>query len=534
MSGSDRQAERWRLRDVIAFEVASMGDRDRPWSELEARDRRIGEEIGREGLRSFSNQRLLREWLRRVRPKRREEPSEEDIVEGGLSLASKVVFLLGLVVGAGLARELLRYEGTEPVNVSAFFGLLVLLQGCLAVATVLAVSLPLPAGCRLQLSLGYQLLAPLARALARGVTSFAARRVGGERRQAVASLAGGLGGGGVVYGSVIKWYLFRVAQGFGVAFNLGALTVATLAIAFSDIAFGWQSSLPLDAGSLGVWAERIAAPWSWLWGEGVGYPTLSAIEGSRIVLKDGIRSLQSEHLAAWWPFLLLGVVCYGLLPRLLLWGWAAWALRRCLDKLDFRQHAAQSIMDRMRQGVAGFERRDGDVVEGPGVSERLALADAGGTTAVQGGVELALVSESIWEKTGKDEMRQALGPFLPPEESEAAVQVLPSAWLGEPGEAAKALRERDGVGFVFESWMPPLEEIKSILREARGALAKRATIRVWLAGRPREGGLREPKGEEIEIWRRVVRQLGDPYCVVTALPASEAAEAKAGGEPDSK
>jgi hypothetical protein len=65
-------------------------------------------------------------------------------------------------------------------------------------------------------------------------------------------------------------------------------------------------------------AHLIALPWSWLFGDGVGVPTLEQVAGTRINLKDPLFLLSAEHLRSWRWFLVLSVFTYGLVPRLVL------------------------------------------------------------------------------------------------------------------------------------------------------------------------------------------------------------------------
>ena len=91
----------------------------------------------------------------------------------------------------------------------------------------------------------------------------------------------------------------------------------------------------------------IQLPWSWLFGEGIGYPTLEQVAGTRISLKDPLFVLDAEHLRSWRWFLVLAVLTYGLLPRVGLLGLSVLKQRRALAALPFTHQGAQAPYARM-------------------------------------------------------------------------------------------------------------------------------------------------------------------------------------------
>ncbi len=117
---------------------------------------------------------------------------------------------------------------------------------------------------------------------------------------------------------LLFYSLFLGTQLFGVALNLGLITITVFKVTTADLAFGWQTTLQLGTEKLYSLTKIVALPWSWLLPKSIAYPSLESIEGTRIILKEGIHYLATENLISWWPFLLLSLVIYGLLPRLIL------------------------------------------------------------------------------------------------------------------------------------------------------------------------------------------------------------------------
>lgn len=113
------------------------------------------------------------------------------------------------------------------------------------------------------------------------------------------------------------------------------------------MAFGWQSSLQLSAQQVADGVRLLALPWSWFLPEGMGYPSLAQVEGTQIILKDGIYHLATQDLVSWWPFLCTALVVYGLLPRLLLLMGGYIRYRHQLDALELRNPEIRWLLQRM-------------------------------------------------------------------------------------------------------------------------------------------------------------------------------------------
>ena len=129
--------------------------------------------------------------------------------------------------------------------------------------------------------------------------------------------------------STARWRPGRswvITQVFGVCFNLGILAVLLANLSFKDVEFGWQSSLMHSNEAAYRIASDIATPWKWFAPH--PHPTLQEVEESHF--QFGVK--QSNK--SWWPFLRYAILCYGLLPRLLLlifavakWEEVYWATR---------------------------------------------------------------------------------------------------------------------------------------------------------------------------------------------------------------
>jgi hypothetical protein len=355
---------RWRLPDLLDFDYyvdrdeqalrADPAERKR----LAERDRRLYRERIAAGLSAPEHspkhrRQALRRWLALRRGA--EDPQLLPLLPGaafarGQRLVTILLGVLGFIAGVGVASALLQYEGDRPVNVSWYVFVLVILQVLLLLGTAAAWY-----GRRTRtmqtavqdLSLISHMLKPLFGAAARWVQRQRLAHMPPDVRERAEARKGLLHGHFALYGAAAYLPMLIPAQLFGIGFNLGAI-LATLSLEwFTDLAFGWGSALNVQPGAIHAIAHLLALPWSWLFGEGLGVPTLEQVEGTRISLKDPLFIMQAEHLRSWRWFLVLALFTYGLLPRLVLLGLSALTVRRTLSQLPFTHQRTQSLYARM-------------------------------------------------------------------------------------------------------------------------------------------------------------------------------------------
>jgi hypothetical protein len=360
------ESDRWRVPDLIDFDFyidvdeQTMRERPAERNRLAERDRKLYLEKIRDpvaGLATPHSPRhrsvVLRRWLEQRR--RNEDPALRPLLPGASFARSQRLVTLGLgffgcVIGAGVASILLQYDGQHPVNVSWYLFVLVLLQILLAVATVAAWALRRSKMLQTavqDLSLLSHLIRPLFSRVAGWVHRQRVAHVPADVRERAKAKKGLLQSHYALYGAATYLPILVAAQVFGIGFNLGAIATTVALEWFSDLAFGWGSALDVQPQTIHELARFIALPWSWAIGEGLGYPTLEQIAGSRISLKDPLSTLDAGDLRAWRWFLVLAVVAYGLLPRLALLGLSVLAQARTLAALPFTHQRTQAVYARM-------------------------------------------------------------------------------------------------------------------------------------------------------------------------------------------
>jgi hypothetical protein len=356
------------------------------------------------------------------------------------------------------------------------------------------------------------------------------RKMTGRQRLDLAALVGGIQQRKEL-AALLIWPAFLLIQLFGIGFNVGVLGVTLAKVVFSDIAFGWQSSLQLTAEAVAGLVQWIALPWSWAMAN--GYPSLEQIEGSQMVLKEGIFHLATNDLLSWWPFLCCAVAVYGLLPRLLLVALSIVQQRRSLEQLHFSTLRIQPLIQRMTapridtngmvvtqhsKSRASLPQQDvQDASVGDSQGEILPGAE------VEGDVCFALIPDELYEDCPLAAFRSLLTSHIGPARIECFRYGMPGAeadYLDALNRAAQASRLA-GVMLLQEAWQPPLRETESFLRDLRQAAGNTTPLTILLVGKPAADTiLTSVDPGQLQVWVLKMRAFGDPCLDVIPLVQS--------------
>lgn len=480
---------------------------------------------------------LVRKWLTIRRLQQRRELTEDGPLPGTvwLELAAAcrmLAFGSGLLSGLALAGSLLVYAGTTPLNVAVYFGLFVGLQwlilGCQAVLLCYRRLRRIPLA-----STGLYLL--LGRALIRGLDAVRRRlhrRLSGQQRLDLAALAGGVRQRQEL-AALLIWPAFILVQLAGIGCNLGVLGATLAKVAFFDIAFAWQSSLPLTAGLVAELVRWIALPWSWAVDQ--AYPTLAQIQGSQVVLKEGIGHLATADLVSWWPFLCWSVAIYGLLPRcgLLLLGLVR--QRRTLDQLHFATLGLQPLLQRMttpRIDTNGGQDTAHAAAPPTGTDVPRPVKTTAAPATPASGPELAgstaswllLIPDELYEECPLPALSGLLHPHIGPARIDpvrfGALDLIAGRETEFPASLSAVLAQGQPAGVLLlqEAWQPPLKETELFVRGLRRMVAPQTPLIILLIGKPAAASILTPvdPGQWL-IWRQKMAALGDPAVAVHPL-----------------
>jgi hypothetical protein len=333
------------LISLIDYEAQLARDESRPLPELSTREARIQERI----LSQLADKRAaLLAWLREL--KLGEGPWPGAALVRAYEALVFILFLVGSCTGAGAIHVFLRYDGAEPVNVIPIIGFYGLLQILLVLWYLLKSSLArafrkLPGGALIALlsDLGKRWLQRRpelvsARNLDSRIETLFLRRL----RE--------------LHGALLTAKAWQAFQVFGLAFHLASLVTFLMLIAFDDYTFAWRTTLQLNADILHRIVAVLAFPFSGL-SEGLS-PSLALVEASRFDrFEKGFLQGQALMTKGWWPFLAALIAVYGLIPRLIFWGWLKSFGARYLRRYTPRDFTSESLWQRLCGAQTGWDKQ---------------------------------------------------------------------------------------------------------------------------------------------------------------------------------
>ncbi len=248
--------------------------------------------------------------------------------------------------------------------------------------------------------------------------------------------------------------------------------------------------------------QLVALPWSWFIPRASSYPIIAEIEGSRIILKNGIYGLATADLIAWWPFLVLSLFFYGLLLRLAFTVFGRLLEERALARLDFDNAACLTVLRRMRTPLFSTQAApEVQQLEHMNLSE--SPDDEGQTEGTRLLPQVMLIPDDIFGLCPTDK----LVPLM--RDRGFAIKSVHTFMTGydEDEEIKNILitqcrTPEDGLFILMEGWMPPLVAFITYLKELRRNPAGKnhdsprpgrqtGALRVYAAGTAGSGHLAE-------------------------------------------
>src|SRR5690606_31180973 len=432
-------------------------------------------------------------WWRRLAP--RDRPDAGRRLANARRLATFAMLLVGTLGGAAVALAAFRYDGTHPVNVVRLLALLVLPQVVLVTLTLLMMPPRVP---------GLKLVQDALATLTPGAIAAAIVRRVARELQDLPQLSGA---GRPVSRRYAKWQLLAWSQAAAVAFNAAALATAFLLIIFTDLAFGWSTTLAVDASLVARIVDILAWPWREIFPDAV--PELSLIEQSRFFRLEGATGLDagaSRELGGWWSFTVLAIACYGLVPRIVLLAFASWRLRAATRALLVDDPRVTALLDRME--APAIETAAAETV----TEAREPGPAAPSTPGALGGPARGVIwSRSITETAARRCARERLGLELA-----QIVSAGDSPDLDADRRAAEQIANSAGPLVVFTpAWEPPLLEFLDFVSVLRKHTGPDASIGVMPLGEAADAA-----GDiERETWARAVGKLADPRVYVETASA---------------
>ncbi|MCR9093907.1 MAG: DUF2868 domain-containing protein [bacterium] len=485
-SDGERVRVRGRARPAELVGVAlALAERDA----LDERDRRrLDREIGGDATPA-DGLAIVRHWLANA-----PGPSTRARIErvgSALSMARWILFAVGLALGWSAAAALLRIEVHEGrVNIVLFVGLLVLLPGLLLLMAVAAAAWA-NRGSSAGGGGGWRALT-----LGRGVRALLPQSV----RDDVEVLVGRLSAQDRRYARARRALLFAWSQTMGLAFAGGALLATLGHVVFTDLAFGWSTTLDVEAARVHALVAGFAAPWAGLWPEAA--PTLDLVETTRYfrVAPDvpHVHFIDPIAYGAWWPFLVMSLVAYAIVPRALAAGFAERRLGTECASAIAETPGVDRLIERLLAPPVDTRALEEEGETGHAAAGRLDCVDSSAWIAAAEDDSFAIawaesVDDAGWARLAGSEapfrLRDAGGRRSLAEDAERIAEI-----AGAAGRVAICVR----------AYEPPMLEFLDFLTDLRAAVGGDRALAVFLIG----GG----PGDH-DAWRRKLSTLGDPGLV---------------------
>jgi hypothetical protein len=284
-------------------------------------------------------------------------------------------------------------------------------------------------------------------------------------------------------------------------------------VTFSDLAFAWSTTLQTDPAALQRYTDLLSAPWAGFFPD--GRPSFDLIESTRYFrLKDGTfpAATSPEGLGGWWPFLVMCMLVYGLLPRLATLLLARQRLRAALRQTFQHFPGASDLRARLntelvetRSDEPMLDRLDGlaatgEAVAVPEVAGLPAVVVSWAAAAAEGTARPWVAGMSTMEVTAWLEA----GGARTPDQDEAVV-----AQVAADGEAA--------ILVLVKAWEPPMGEVLDFLTALRRASRPDRSLLVAPLGTTPTGAPAAADPAQLDVWRRTLARAGDPWLRVLPL-----------------
>jgi len=457
-------------------------DADTGFDDRLARDREIGRALsgGDDPARVFG-------WWSQVAPQS-DRASTGARVAAYTTMAVVLLGLLGVLLGIGLGSVAFAYDGTHPVNVLALLGVLVGIPFVLLLMTLVYL---LPGRI------------PGLGALREAIAAVNPGRWAGAWLDRYAGLDL-FAGFGRIHGGFARWQLVVFSQWFAVGYFTGVLIAGLVLVAVTDLAFGWSSTLELDAGMVHGMFSVLSWPWqSWLPG---AVPDADLVETSRYYRLETVRvgADEAAALGTWWPFVLMTVLVWGLLPRVLLLWLGQWRSSAEVRSMLCHHPEVVALLDRLRPPRLDFTV-EAEEEQLPGATDEAAPPPLGRDERTG----IVVWNDAIGEAEARRWLSENLGT---PGGPLIFLGVRDMGRLLESGQPAVPELPDDAERLVLFSkgWEPPLLEFADLLRALRASTGEQATFVVVPINTRRSGIDRADR----EIWAEFLGRQQDPRLYV--------------------
>ncbi len=502
------------LADVVALARALERDEQRTPRELRDRDTQLASELpASKGDRVH----VALAWLDAIEQRDAAVRSVHVRAETAFRLTGLAVAVAALLVGWLATFAAFYFDGSGRVNAVAVLAILVGVPGLLLLPFLIA-ALPTPITRKLP---GANAIAGLARGLSPGrFGQWLWRTLAREAGESVAFVADRAATHQRLYSAVQKWTLLRWSQWFALCFQLTVLAAALVLVVFTDLAFGWSTTLTtgdaaLDAQRVHRVTSFLAIPWNGIARD--AQPSLALIEQSRYfrVASQPLSPSQAAQLGDWWPFIVLTIAVYGVLPRFLILALAQSRLRTAIRATFMTSPGFSAVMRRLHSARIQTVAVEPEAPDPEGRSLDTPRAPVPPTTGnrVSAVINWSAVpiDDAAVSAAFPEAKRLAAGGASSVEQDAALIRQL--------GSTRNLGSDHGDVLILVKGWEPPLLEFIDFVKALRGQLAgDRAEIVVLPVGLDSDSsaGLHAASSAQCKLWRDKLARIGDPSLRVAA------------------
>ncbi len=488
------------LAELIDLEYLLQRDGQSDRQEVRRRDQTIGAQFAD---LAGNRRALFLAWLERMRHDS-PDPLPGETAIRALSLLSLLLIISGFLLGCGTGLGVFGYTGGHPVNVVHVIAVFVVLPLALLLLMLIAAmphgALHVPGASAVQ---------DLARLISPGrLLLLFQRLLPRELRQSLEIALGQMRSFDRLYGRLRTWLLLRLAQQFAVAFFTGALAGALSLIIFSDLAFGWGTTLQLPASAFHHLVKRLATPWSWFWPQ--ASPSLQLVETTRYFRQGGhfaglpasASAPQLALLGGWWPFLIACMLTYALLPRILTLILSSWRLRVALHSIPLSHAQFEGLYERL--------------TDHGNLAENVAPSLANNSPIATAASEFAVI---LWEiALAQDSLAPHLSSPIHAMHSAGGMDLSRDALVLE---SLRSLHSGAAIVMIVKSWEATTRDFLRFLKSVRASAPKNASILVAPVELKDAIGtnadIAPAEEKDMQLWMRQMQLLGDPYLRVVNL-----------------
>ena len=282
---------------------------------------------------------LLSRWVEEHRH-RLSHPPLSQTIDSVLSTATLMLLILAFFFGIFSGIGLLRYSGSEPVNLLYFLGAVFVLPLVTMTMTLLAMLRANRAESVLvHLSPAYWMERILLLLPVRNRDKFNSIQINPL---------------------ITNWLVVRRSQELALSFSLGLFLALLGIVASRDIAFSWSTTLQITPEAFHHFLSMIALPWREILPQAV--PSAELIEQSHYFRLGGkLNSGMIDHaalLGEWWKFLAMTTLFYALFLRFLLFLLANAGLKRAFGRAMLSIKGTRDLLREMEEPLIESESPD--------------------------------------------------------------------------------------------------------------------------------------------------------------------------------